>query len=91
MTPAEQRYALAGVQVRIARAQLLRQIARDGVAVADLLRFARIVGDETEADTLAAFRAAQSDQLQAAQAELDRLSAHAFDPEVLPAEMWPAC
>lgn len=74
MTPALRRYERAGVQLRIARARLLFQIARDDAAIADLLAFARVVGDATEADTLAAFRAAQADLLQAAQAELDRLT-----------------
>lgn len=65
---------LAELRERIARARLLHQIARDGVALADLLTFARVVGDETEADSVAAFRAAQTDLLQAAQAKLDLLT-----------------
>jgi len=64
----------SAMRLCVARAQLLRQVARDGVAVGDLIRFARIVGDATEADSLAAFRAAQEYALQAAQAELDRLT-----------------
>ena len=73
MTPAMMRYRHSGLQLRIARARLLRQIARDDVAVGDLIRFARVVGDETKADSLAAFRAAQEDALRAAEAELGRL------------------
>lgn len=60
-------------RVRIARARLLFQIARDDAALGDLLQFARVVGDESAADSVAAFRAQQEDALQAAQAELDRL------------------
>lgn len=75
MTPAERRYQRAGVQLRIARAQLLRQIARDDTKLADLLTFAHAIGDgDAAADTLAAFRAQQDDALQAAQAELGRLN-----------------
>lgn len=75
MTPAMRRYELAGVRLRIARAQLLRQIARDDTPLGDLLKFARAIGDETAADSLDAFRSAQVEGLQAAQAKLDRLKA----------------
>lgn len=73
MTPAERDYQCAGLRLRVARAQLLRQIARDGVALADLLQFARVVGDDTQADSVPAFRAAMAAKLQLAQVELDRL------------------
>lgn len=75
MTTAEHRYERAVLRERIARALLLRQVARDGVALADLLQFAAQLGDLTAADTLGAFRAQQDDALQAAQAELGRLPA----------------
>ena len=74
MSAATRNYERAGLNLRIARARLLHQIARPDVAVGDLLRFARIVGDETQADSLAAFRAAQQDALQAAEADLRRLT-----------------
>lgn len=73
MTPAMLRYKRAGAQLRIARAQLLRQIARDDVALADLLQFAAQIGDRTAADSLGAFRSQQDDALQVAQTELRRL------------------
>lgn len=66
-------YRRADLRHRIARARLLRQIARDDVALADLLTFARQLGDEAVADNLAAFRRAQDDALLAAQAELGLL------------------
>ncbi len=65
----------ADLRLRIARAQLLLQIARDGVPLADLLTAAGQLGDDTAADTLAAFRAAQADVMQTCTAELERLSA----------------
>lgn len=74
MTPAERNYQRTGLKLRIVRAQLLLQVSgpdRD-VSLADLLQFARVVGDETEADSLAAFRAAQVEILRTARAELDQ-------------------
>lgn len=73
MTPAQLEYQRCGLRLIAARARLLRQIARDGVKVADLLHFARVLGDETSADSLASFRAAQTEQIEAAEAELRRL------------------
>ena len=81
MTSAERNYKRAGVQLRIARARLLHQIARPDVALGDLLRFARAIGGETTADSVAAFRAAQAEALQAAEAELCRLPARDTEPE----------
>ena len=74
MTPAKIEYRRADLRHRVARAQLLHQIARPEVKLSDLLTFAGQLGDDTAADTLAAFRAAQAEQMQAAQAELDRLT-----------------
>lgn len=74
MTTAQIRLERLGVELKIARAQLLRQIARDDTQLADLLQFAHAIGDATTADTVTAFRAAQEDALRAAQAELSRLS-----------------
>ncbi len=68
------RYRRADLRHRIARARLLRQIARDDVALADLLKFAREIGDEAVADNLNAFRQAQDDALRIAQAELGLLT-----------------
>ena len=76
MIPDPHLYQRAVLRERIARARLLLDVAVkvDDDAIADLLTFARVVGDETEADSVAAFRAAQTDLLQAAQADLDRLT-----------------
>lgn len=80
MTPAmqryEQRYERSGLELRIARARMLLDLAGkvDADRMADLLTFARDIGDESVADSMAAFRSAQTEQLQAAQAELDRLT-----------------
>lgn len=65
---------IATLRERIARALLLFQLARDDAAIADLLTFSRSLGDETEADSVTAFRAAQAEALRAAQAELNRLT-----------------
>ena len=76
MTPAETECRRAWLRLQIARAQLLLQVSgpdRD-VSLADLMHFAAVVGDESVADTVAAFRAAQEEVMQAAQAELDRLA-----------------
>lgn len=70
MTPAR-RFALADLHLRLARARLLLQIARDPDRLADLLTFAGEIGDCTAADSLAAFRAAQNDVVRVAQAALD--------------------
>jgi hypothetical protein len=69
------RYERAGLHLRIARARLLLQLARGRGAdrLADLLTFARQIGDCTAADNLAAFSAAMAEELRTAQAELDRL------------------
>lgn len=67
------RYREATLRLRIARAQLLLQIARDENRLPDLLVFAGQLGDRTAADSLAAFRAAQAEALETAQAELARL------------------
>jgi hypothetical protein len=76
LTPAERRYERASVQLRIARAQMLLGLAGkvDPAQLPGLLTFAGQIGDTAAADSLVAFRSAQSDQLQAAQAELDRLN-----------------
>ena len=71
------RYKRTGVQLRIARARLLSQLAShswNADRLADLQTFARQIGDFTNADTLPAFRVAQEDALRAAQAELSRLA-----------------
>lgn len=68
------RYRRADLKLRIARARLLRQIARDDVSLADLLTFARSIGDRTVADSVSAFRSAQDKVLKVAQAELDGVS-----------------
>lgn len=64
---------LADLRHRIARAQFLLQIARDDAPLSDLLTAASQLGDDTAADTLAAFRAAHADAVQAAQTELEPL------------------
>ena len=76
MIPDLHLYQRAALRERIARARFLLDVAGqvDDDAIADLLTFARVVGDETEADSVAAFRGAQTDLLQAAQADLDRLT-----------------
>ncbi|HEV8647785.1 MAG TPA: hypothetical protein VGR01_19700 [Burkholderiales bacterium] len=73
MTPAE-RYRLADLRLRVARAQLLLEVAaadRDP-PLADLLTFAKQLGDGDEfaVDSVAAFRAAITSELQTAEAEL---------------------
>jgi hypothetical protein len=76
MTPAETEYRRAYLTVLVARARLLLQVSgadRD-CSLADLLTFARVVGDESVADTVAAFRAAMQIELDSAQAELNRLT-----------------
>lgn len=80
MTPAEKNYQRAGVQLRIARAQLLLQVSgpdRDA-SLPDLVAMAQVLGkgvaEELSADSVPAFRAAMTAELQAAQAELDRLT-----------------
>lgn len=80
MTPAERQYHLAGLRLRIARAQLLLQITSDGRnadRLPDLLAFAQVLGkgltEGPAADSVPAFRAAITAELQSAQAELDRL------------------
>ena len=76
MTPAEINCRRAYLRLQIVTAQLLLQVSgpdRD-VRLEDLLSFARVVGDESVADTVAAFREAQEEVMQAAQAELDRLA-----------------
>jgi len=75
MTPAERNYERAGLQVRIARARLLLDLAGkvDDGAITFLLDFARDLGDECGVDCVSAFRSAQTEQLKAAQAELRRL------------------
>jgi hypothetical protein len=74
MSPAETRYRLAGLQLRVARAKLLLQLAAADhdppASLANLLTFAKQIGDQSVADSLSAFRASQLDQLCAAQAEL---------------------
>lgn len=76
MTSAMRRYERAGVQLRIARAELLLQLAdgRGDDRLPDLLTFAAQLGDLTAADSLGAFRAQQAENLRDAQAELDRLT-----------------
>jgi hypothetical protein len=76
LTPAEKYYKRTSAQLRIARAQFLFGLAvnADPAQLPDLLAFAGQIGDTAAADSLAAFRSAQIDQLQAAQAELDRLN-----------------
>ena len=75
MTPAMRRYHEAGLRLRIARAAMLADLAGkiDGDQLADLLTFARQIGDEIVADSVAAFRAAQEESLRAAQSELDTM------------------
>ena len=74
------RYRLAAVRLRIARSQLLLQVA-DGYddRLDDLLLFARQIGDDTAADNLVAFQAAQQACLDEAQREL--LSLLGLEPE----------
>lgn len=78
MTPAETRYRLADLRHRVARARLLLQLAADDrdppASLADLLTFAKQIGDESAADSVAAFRAAMTSELQTAEAELRRLT-----------------
>jgi hypothetical protein len=69
------RYEAAVLRARVARARCLLQLARDGGALEDLLTMARLFGGcPPAADSLAAFQAAMGEELQAAQAELDRLT-----------------
>lgn len=83
MTPAMRRYQHAALQERIARAQLLLQLAGAdrGACLADVLTFAHQIGDETAADSVAAFRVAQLEQLQTAESELNRLAAPSIRDE----------
>ena len=74
MSPATRQCDLARARLDLARARLLRQIARDDALLADVLTFARSVGDPTTSDTLAAFRCAQTEAIRAARAALTRLA-----------------
>ncbi len=76
MTPEERARAgleRAELRHRFARAQLLRQLARPGASLPDLLSFAAdIDGAGTASDCVAAFRSAQDAEMRAAQGELER-------------------
>ena len=76
MTPelaARLRCERAELQYRHATAALLLRVARDGVRLSDLIQFAAALDVHTTADTLAAFRSAQREELEAASAALARL------------------
>ena len=75
MTPAETECRRARLRLQIVTARLLLQVSgpdRD-VLLEDLIAFARVVGDESVADTVGAFRAAQEEVMRAAQSELARM------------------
>ena len=76
MTAAMRRFQRAELRLRVARALMLQDLAYklQPDQLSDLLTFASQVGDTTSADSLSAFRAAQEDVLQTAQAELRRLT-----------------
>jgi hypothetical protein len=75
LTPAEKNYKRTGAQLRIARAQMLLDLAGkvDPARLPGLLAFAGQIGVFAATDSLVAFRSAQIDELRAAQAELDRM------------------
>lgn len=79
MSTPGQRYRRCAVELRVARAQLLLQLAShswNADRLADLLTFAAQIGDDaTACDTVAAFCAAQTELLRDAQAELELLDA----------------
>ena len=75
MTPAETECRRAYLRLQIARARLLLQVSGEDrdCSLADLIAFARVVGDEAVSDTVTAFRASQEEALRAAQWELDQM------------------
>ena len=74
MSTAMRRLHIARLDMIVARARLLLDLAVkvDDADLPDLLMFAAQIDGCVAADTVTAFRAAQAEMLQAAQAEIER-------------------